>query len=526
MAFNEQELNIIKFGKESGKSRAEVESALANYRRGTVPKKVTPVKTGVSEFAEDIKQTGSNLKTTFQDTQTKQAQAIESGVRGEQGLGRSFAQAIGIGAGGLSKAIEDVFTGGVKAVLPQAGEESVKSAVEAVAKPIMESSAVQSVIEKYNSLDEERKRDIDAVLGIGSLVTEFAGVGAGTRVASNLTRKAIKTGSEIIDNVSDVVRSGRTFVGQGQNVKNSLIEFISPEADDITKTILKESKPEDIDRFVRIQELATKDPRAITPYESIGDSMSEAAKQLQGKLKTIGEAKSEFLKPLNMGLDPFDSQSIVDDLIRLKNTNPSDVALVDDLLTKARAVKTKSGADKFIDQVQDALYTGNRNLTLPTGSALDKQLKGIVGKFNNELKKSLPKEYAELNTQYSNLKNSTDILNSALGEVIDGVSTRGGSLVKQFFSPNGRKAKELFDFIKQETGIDLAKDTTLARYVMELFDDPRARTLLGGEIPTSVSGVVNRLVDFTVEKTGVGKGLQEIQRKGAIEKAKKLTNPK
>ena len=60
---------------------------------------------------------------------------------------------------------------------------------------------------------------------------------------------------------------------------------------------------------------------------------------------------------------------------------------------------------------------------------------------------------------------------------------------------------------------------------MQLYGDSRANTLLGGNIPTSVNGIINKVIDFGVEKAGVGKKLQDMQRAGAIEKAKELTTP-
>jgi uncharacterized protein YukE len=526
MAFNETEIKIIQAGKEAGKSRADVEKALFNYRNGIIPTKTTSLK---DETVNDIKQTVSDIKNTFSETQIKQSQALEAGVRGEQGLLRSFGQATGAGAQGLSNTIGDVFKGLVKTVLPSDAEQTVKETAQSVIKPIVNSAPVKLVIDKYNSLDEKTKRDVDALIGIGSLALDFYGGESTKELASNIARKSIKLGGETIDNVTNYVRSGKSLVGKSKDVKTSIIDFLAPEADDSVKTILKESTPNDINKFVKIQEQAVKDTRAITPYEYIGDNIANATKQLETKLKDIGRQKSDILKPLNKGLDPFENQSIIDDLVSLRNSKSdlqvSDISLIDDIITRAKNVKTKGGADKFIDDVQDLIYTGNRNQTLPSGSRLDKQLQGILGKYNGELKKSLPKEYAELNAKWSEIKSITETLNSALGEVVDGVSTRGGSLVKQFFSPNGRKAKELFDYIKTETGIDLAKDATLARYVMELFDDPRARTLLGGEIPTSVSGLTDKAIDLIVEKTGVGKSIQNSQRQGAIRNAKKLTQP-
>lgn len=307
-------------------------------------------------------------------------------------------------------------------------------------------------------------------------------------------------------------------------LRDRLVEFASPDADDATKTILKESTPDEIDRFVKLQEKATIDPRATTPYESVGDDLSIALKELNKIKKEIGVKKADFLSPTKAGLDPFDTKNFIDDLTVLKNRTSKDLKpFVQKIIDEAKTVKTKGGMDRFIDDVQDKLYRSGKDLTLPQGSALDKQLRGVVEKANNSLKATLPPEYSALNAEYSKLIKATTALNKSLGEVVDGVSTRGGSLVKQFFSPNGRKAKVLFEYVKQNTGIDLAKNATLAKYVMELYQDPRVNTLLGGNIPTSVSGIINQLIDFGVEKSGIGKTIQKTLREGAIKKAKSLT---
>ena len=94
-------------------------------------------------------------------------------------------------------------------------------------------------------------------------------------------------------------------------------------------------------------------------------------------------------------------------------------------------------------------------------------------------------------------------------------------MIKQFFSPSGSKAKELFDFIKTQTGIDLAQDATLAKYAMELFNDSRAKSILEG-LPTSREGVVNKVIDFMVDKTGLGEGIQKAIRNASISNAKDL----
>ena len=179
----------------------------------------------------------------------------------------------------------------------------------------------------------------------------------------------------------------------------------------------------------------------------------------------------------------------------------------------------------FIDKLQDALYKGNIDMTIPRGSTLDKQLRGLLGEYNNALKNSLPKEYAQLNEQYSKLVDTLDTINRSLGEVVEGVPVRGASLIKQYFSPSGSKAKEIFEFIKKETNgqVDLAKDATLAKFAGQLYDDVNVESLLGGikDIPTSLSAAAGRII----ERVG-GEKITNAMRESTIRKAKEKFSPK
>lgn len=361
-----------------------------------------------------------------------------------------------------------------------------------------------------------------------------AGGSLGDIATNILTAEGLKKGGEsTVNTTKEAIYSARTkirdvFSGAnstvskaGQSFGDSISKILAPEADEQTKTILRESKPADVQKYVNIQEGTLKDPRAITPYEYVGDRMAEATKQLESQRKALGVQKATIINKAKYGLEDFTKPTNETILKLMKIDDPTATSFIG----KLKNVTNKLQADKAIDEMQDVLYKGNKDMTIPVGSAADKQLKGIIGEYNGKLKASMPQAYQQLNAKISNITKVTGSMNKALGEVVDGVSTRGGSLVKQFFSPNGRKAKELFDYVKANTGVDLAKEATLARYIMQLYGDSRANTLLGGNIPTSVNGVINKVIDFGVEKAGVGKKLQQMQREGAIEKAKSLTTP-
>ena len=394
-----------------------------------------------------------------------------------------------------------------KAILPNIGTSRVEGSGLDF-KPIEELTAPSN-----------KAQQVGYVAG-GALPVERA-VG-GAEATFNILKGTAKGTKTALEAVNDLAKNSTNGFG------TKIVDFISADPEKKVQTILKESTPKELDNYLSIAEKASQDPRAATPFEVVGNKLSDVTKTLQTKLSEIGKAKSDIIQPMREGLDSFKKETtpLIQKLTSLKNSfgeiEKGSKTKVQAIINDAKTVSTKLDADTFIDKVQNALYSGNIDMTIPRGSALDKQLRGIIGEYNTSLKNALPKEYSQLNEQYSNLIDSLDTINRSLGEVVEGVPVRGASLIKQFFSPSGTKAKEIFEFVKKETNgqVDLAKDSTLAKFSMDLFDDPRSRSLLQGigDIPTSVGGVVSKVA----EKLG-GEKLQEAMRSSTVKKASNLT---
>ena len=156
--------------------------------------------------------------------------------------------------------------------------------------------------------------------------------------------------------------------------------------------------------------------------------------------------------------------------------------------------------DKFIDFVQDRIYTGKRDLTIPITNDVQQTLRPITGELNEALKNKLPESYRNLNDRYSELVDTRNELNLKLG--VEG--EKGGALMKRVFSPSDANTKKLFADILDETGIDLVNEATLARYVMDVLGDARQKSMLEqlnisiGK-PTAGS-LTTRLIDYLIEK--------------------------
>ena len=162
-------------------------------------------RTGVfGDLVSDIRQTGSNLKETFNRTQSKIQSIANAEQAGEQGKLRSLGQAFGTVAGGVSRSIGDVLMGAVKSVLPQAREEDLKEGVVKMIEKISPTTVkidnalgrpVGSTIEAYNNLPETSKRDVDSLLGISELALDLTGAGFVKKAGQQGVKTGIKAGT-------------------------------------------------------------------------------------------------------------------------------------------------------------------------------------------------------------------------------------------------------------------------------------------------------------------------------------------
>lgn len=530
MALTEQEQKIVEFGKSKGKSKGQILAALSKFRQEP-PQKEGVVSRVVKDIPSDIRETGQALSDTFSTTKNRIQQAGQDTAMGEQTQKRGLLQTAGLTAGALAKGVGEAGLGLGKLFTTPEAEERISETVTETATPVIQKALeipeIKNMVEQYQNFTPKQKRDLDAILGGGSLALELLTGGLGGKAITRGSQLA-KEGAETIaetagksltrsaDEISQVLEQASLA---GESTKQAVLNFVTPDIDENIAKILQRVPTEKFDEAVNIARVAKSDPEAITLFEKAGDRMQEATKQLEKQRKSITAQKETILNKAKTGLVEFKDptrRAILE--VRKLGDNPQ----VTEAINILKNVKTKIDADRAIDRIQDFLYTGNRTQTIPQGSTLDKRMRGIIGKYNQELKDSLPASYGQLNTQASNRIKAVQALNSSLGEVVDGVATRGASLIKQFFSPSGRKAKELFDYVNKNTGVDLAQDATLAKYMMEIFDDPRSRSLLEG-IPRSKSGVLDTVLDFAVEKTGVGEKARETVRSATINKAREAT---
>lgn len=466
----------------------------------------------------------SDITGIFKDigkSSQKRADNVQTSIQSDSSLPEKAFQVAGQLAGAGSDAIGAVGKGIVNTVLSDNTEKQVTDMISKLGSKVVEIPQVKDIINKYNALPVEEQRNIDAAGGILGLASEFIGAGVAKK-GVDVAGSVIKKGATIVGDTA--VKAGKATTGIVKNIgskgKEVFINGLSPDIDEGFKKIIKTVDTSKFDEYEAIAKTAGGDLEAPSVYEKVGDSMQNAVEQINKQVKSLSTQKRKIIEQAKVGNVEFKKetgQAILDINRQLKNS-----AVGKQFIEKLKKVNTKADADRVIDELQDEIYKGSKNMTLPGDSKEANTLKKIVRGYNAKLKDSLPPSYRTLNEKISSKLDNLDLLNTSLGETIDGVPTRGAGLVKQFFSPAGTKAKGLFKFIKENTGINLAEDAVLAKYLGQVYGDVKVNSLLSG-IPTTKSGVIDSVTDFALDKLGANNVIGEAKRKGMINKARKLT---
>lgn len=323
-------------------------------------------------------------------------------------------------------------------------------------------SAVQNAI----GLTDENLEPENETQALSKVVTEIA-VPFGPKGASSLAKLPAKAAG-----------AAREAVDSAATKASSLVQTPIPKP---VETVLKETPTDKFDNYVQIAKKATENNKNLTPLEFAGKQAEDALVNIQQQLKATGSRKGELMKVggitgfRGQGLKTFKQE--LQSLINSKSLVEGDSKLIRDIKAKLEALGDTPSAgqvDKFVDFVQDRVFTGGRDLTVPVTDGTTAAIRGLVSRLNDELKSQLSPEYSQLNDAYSHLISVRNELNTKLGAE----GERGGALMKRVFSPSDANTKELFAEVQKLTGIDLVNEATLARYVMDVLGDARQKSML------------------------------------------------
>jgi len=281
-----------------------------------------------------------------------------------------------------------------------------------------------------------------------------------------------------------------------------IVESISDKITKIdpqTKNILETASLEKFDNYVKAGEEALKNPRLLTPLEQAGEKVNtQILPVIKEDLNRIGSQKAKSLESVkNVQVPDATTEAIqfVKDSIKNSKLTKEETKLIKETISQMELGKspTLGTLDKTVDLLQNTLFEKAKGLAIPVTSRVESIVNQAIGKLNNKVKTATKKalngskEYNVLNDAYATKIELFNKLNQAIGED----AQKGGSLFKKFFSPQDSGTKKLFADIKEQYGIDLAEDATLAKFVMDSLGDTRAKSLLE-QVPISKAGIVTK----------------------------------
>jgi len=213
---------IIDFGIKNQKTSDEIRVALGKFetsigggeQQNIVQKTISRVKENIG----DIKQTVGGIKGRVKTAKESIKETVTSK---DLGVGEKV---LGVGSDvfrGSARAVGDVFAGVVRSALPESAEDKVRGVLDEVGKDIAEQPITQELIERYNSLHPDDRRNVDNALGFAEGFGELLGFGAVGRLKQSTLKvamKALDTVSEGTKRTSSLARVLVVFVQKYQPV--------------------------------------------------------------------------------------------------------------------------------------------------------------------------------------------------------------------------------------------------------------------------------------------------------------------
>ena len=374
------EKNIVKFGKESGKSDQEILSALTKHRKTQT---TTTTQTTPTETAQD------RLADVGDETATRMNEAISGTGRYEdasllrRGVGATASAFSSVPSGALAIAPELV-RDGVKKVGGVIGE-GFNFLTDKISNTKLFSDIGKLEAQGYiNPQDNPEFYALKDALATTAETSEIAGTILGAEGGirtGNLTRTGLAKTGEVaktgIQTVSGLTKEALQNIPSVKSLRLKLSD-IDPQVE----TILKRSNADEVNRYFQQAQNAKANPSKATPLELAGTKAEDAFNMMDKARKDAVTAKKQMLtdkstqtlgqNPAGNLIDKIKTESIEKFGIKInpdgtiatasgrvsKLDKPSQKLLMD-YVTKLRQLgisPTAQKVDDFVDWAQSQLY--------------------------------------------------------------------------------------------------------------------------------------------------------------------------
>lgn len=340
MAFSPQELEIIRSGVSTGKSKDQIVGALSNFRMGSVqhtaPVAANPITapwypTSVTETSKDFSQMLSQSGEAGLDRYNKAMDVIENPeFSTSQKIGATAGQVAGFG----SDIIGNIFKGIVKMGMSQEAERSVVNYIGQKGTEISQTEAAQGMKQWYDNLKPDDKLIVDEAGNIGMFMVDVLTLGSGKAVTSTTRRtleETVAQGRRGLEGIrrppvppvpppSTVLEKAGTAITRTTDAVGDVGAKATSNVVEQTPTLVSAAKQTTGDLLSRI-------PRAITHgTEAVADKAAEAE-----KMATLAAETPKAAEALRVGV----SEPVINSVLASDRTTLQSLLKMVDIAEKA-----------------------------------------------------------------------------------------------------------------------------------------------------------------------------------------------
>ena len=504
-----------------------------------------PVKMTRAEYQAKFGQ-APNIPTDT-NTQTTQDNGGNMATNAIKGIGNFLFPIVGdIGADIQGKsdksALEQVGDAGLSVLpfIPGLDEtgvgEGIDAAVEGGEAAAKGAGVADKIADAGSNILSKGKNAVASVVNKipGGVVGKGAVTGYGAGVASNLSQgQGLDTAFDPnLNTIAGTVLGGAApLAAKGLSAAVKGMSGIDPTlANDLAK-IGSQANPDDVSLMNKYNNIAK---ARATSYDNpsvlnaAADNLDHAVSQVSQKTQQAGAEKgailkSEASKPLGdvsgvaktfaqqiedrfgLKLQTFDKTGAVRAIPiegSARRVSPDVIAGIEKTATDLNKVGSsgKIGtASEVISNMDDDINYAPRPIGVPS-TPLEGLLKNTRANLNKVVRGS-SQSLADANDKVSTLKDAQ----SEIREFAGNKAQRAELLFKRVFAENGGDARQLFNTIKQHTGIDLQKHAYLAKNAIDNFGGPEEKSLL----QHAITGAVGGHTGLTEAALGIGKKIAQ-----------------
>lgn len=534
MAFNEKEQQIIQWGLQNGKSKAETQEALSRFRITGSPadpnRPVEPEPSFTQRVGEGFSQTRQNIAQQVRGTGEFEGQTPIR--RGAELAAEVTSVPLQVGIQALPE--------GVRNVLGKVGEKA-SNIINFLGEKIGSTERAQRLVNDY----PEVANVIEEVAGISGATSEAAGNVlaleggvAGARSAGRLARNVTNQARQGLGvDLGGVAQRGTNLRNKVQTVLSQ--KNVNPQLESSANRLFLEgterigSPVAKYDEFLSQSKKALQDikvdpavavvgenvgnqfSKVVKMRRDVGKAMSDLIKEVQGVETNILGSVDDFVKNLTESGVIYDrvSKTVRQRAGQTKFTQP-DIKLLETYaqeLQKLGSTPTVGELDAFLSRISGELdlYKASNNIIGTTNAEriIKESLRDMRNQFNPDVTgNEALRPYYDARQTYSELSNFVQDGQRYLGKVTQsGDFAKDASLVKssvQSILNNGKK--DFLIELEALTGYPILDEAVLALQAMADAGDFRGTSLLQvlseGSIPISKLGLVDKILNFGVEK--------------------------